>query len=268
MQASIVKFQEWANKVLAQLTKGTSGKNCKLAATNFYQLVGTPTFELALSPAYAGLICKETPKTLKKAYTIVCEHYAIYVERKMDKEIKATTKWNLFATPAKAKKEPSLDNKIEAKIKEVHSKFESLYLAQGSHAQARNFTRASPCPFTGSCYNCGNQGRKSEACSEPCSICKRADHSNFACKFCLMPGSTAHHPVTIMMAEQFYAEKRPLSSPKGMSPLNKKDSSAYAFDPLGPHFMSQLLNQDLINQMVHPHCMNTHHQPYNALNAK
>ncbi|KAJ9078957.1 hypothetical protein DSO57_1001173 [Entomophthora muscae] len=140
----------------------------------------------------------------------------------MDKETKATTKWNPFATPAKAKKETSLDNKIEAKIKEVHSKFESLYLAQDSCAQARNFTRAPPCPFTGICYNCGNQGQKSEACSEPCSICKGANHSNFACKFCLMPGSTAQRPVTVMMVEQFYAEERPLSFPEGMSPLKKR----------------------------------------------
>ncbi|KAJ9064309.1 hypothetical protein DSO57_1032027 [Entomophthora muscae] len=159
----------------------------------------------------------------------------------MDKEPKATTKWNPFETPAKAKKEPSLDNKLEAKIKEVHFKFESLYLAQGSRAQARNFTRAPPCPFTGICYNCGNQGHKYEACSEPYSICKGANHSCFACKFCLMPGSTAQGPVTVMMAEQFYAEKRPLSSPEGTSPLNEKDSSAYAFDPLDPHFMSLII---------------------------
>ncbi|KAJ9066690.1 hypothetical protein DSO57_1007190 [Entomophthora muscae] len=90
-QDFIVKFQECANKVLAQLTRGTSGKTCNLAATNFHQLVGIPTFELAFSSAYAGLIRKENPKTLEEAYTIVHEHYAIYVKLRMNKDAKATT---------------------------------------------------------------------------------------------------------------------------------------------------------------------------------
>ncbi|KAJ9060681.1 hypothetical protein DSO57_1038502 [Entomophthora muscae] len=209
MQAFIVKFQECANKVLVQLTKGTSGETRKLAAANFHQMVGIPTFEQALSPAYAGLIHKETPKTLEEAYTIVREHYSIYVERERDEETKATTKWNPFATTTKTKKKPSIDDKIEAKFKEIYSKFESLYLTPGSCTQARNFPRASPRPFTGIFYNCSTQGHKYEKCGEPCSICKGAGHSNFACKFRLMPGSTTQHPVTVMMAEQFYAEKMP-----------------------------------------------------------
>ncbi|KAJ9049533.1 hypothetical protein DSO57_1023445 [Entomophthora muscae] len=95
------KFQEYANKVLAQQTKGFLGTELKIIIDNFHSLVGIPTFKKALTPAYAGLICKANPSTLEEAYNLVRKNYTIYVEREEDEDAKATSKWNPFAVEAK-----------------------------------------------------------------------------------------------------------------------------------------------------------------------
>ncbi|KAJ9052162.1 hypothetical protein DSO57_1036994 [Entomophthora muscae] len=111
LQPFIVKFQEYANKVLAQQTKGFLGTERKLIIDNFHSLK-------ALTPAYAGLIRKTNPSTLEEEYNLVRKNYTIYVEREEDEDVKATSKWNSFSVKAK-KKEPSLVETLEAKIKEM-----------------------------------------------------------------------------------------------------------------------------------------------------
>ncbi|KAJ9072640.1 hypothetical protein DSO57_1025273 [Entomophthora muscae] len=42
-------------------------------------------------------------------------------------------------------------------------------------------------------------------------------------------------PIAVMMADQYYQnEKRPLTTPKSVSPLNKKNISDYIIDHSGP----------------------------------
>ncbi|KAJ9070394.1 hypothetical protein DSO57_1008435 [Entomophthora muscae] len=118
LQPFIVKFQEYANKVLTQQTKGSSGIKQKIITDNFHSLVGIPTFENALTPAYAGLICKSKPTTLEEAYNIVCKKFAIYMEREIDKDVKEASKWNPFS-PSSKKKEPLIAETIEAKLKDM-----------------------------------------------------------------------------------------------------------------------------------------------------
>ncbi|KAJ9051357.1 hypothetical protein DSO57_1005360 [Entomophthora muscae] len=233
LQPFIVKFQEYANKVLAQQTKGFSGTERKLIIDNFHSLVVIPTFEKALTPAYAGLIRKANPSTLEEAYNLVCENYTIYVKREEDEDVKATSKWNPFAMEAK-KKEPSTVEKLEAKIKEMQNRFEAIYLAHEHPSRVTGYRQAQHnAPFTCNCYNCNKQGHKSERCTAPCSICNGTNHSNYRCSHCIH--TNVQRPIAVMMSEQFYqTEKRPLSTPKGVSPLNKKTNSDYIIDHNGP----------------------------------
>ncbi|KAJ9053120.1 hypothetical protein DSO57_1027462 [Entomophthora muscae] len=100
-QHLLSQFQEYANKVLVQQTKGFLGTERKLIIDNFHSLVGISTFENALTPVYAGLIRKTNPSTLEEAYNLVRKNYTIYVEREQDKDVKAMSKWNPFAVEAK-----------------------------------------------------------------------------------------------------------------------------------------------------------------------
>ncbi|KAJ9078149.1 hypothetical protein DSO57_1009846 [Entomophthora muscae] len=209
LQPFIVKLQEYANKVLAQQIKGTSGNECRIITDNFHSLVRIPNFENAPTHNYAGLI----------------------LEREQDEEAKATLKWNPFP-PVFKKKEPSIDETNEAKFKDMQTKFEAIYLAH-KRPNCPSCTSQGPYVFTSNCYNCGNQGHKLDWCSKPCYICKSADHSNFSCNHCLQDGT--QQPVTVIMAEKFYQnEKHLLSTPEGASPLNKKNNSNYIIERNGP----------------------------------
>ncbi|KAJ9072520.1 hypothetical protein DSO57_1026717 [Entomophthora muscae] len=131
----------------------------------FQDLVGIPIFENALTPSYAGLI--------------FLENYAIYVERELNKDVKATSKCNPLSSSSK-KKETSIAKTIEAKFKDIQSRFEAIYLAH-EHPSCGPRPIQGPYVFTGNCYNCGNHGHKSERCTKPCSIFKSTDHTNFSC---------------------------------------------------------------------------------------
>ncbi|KAJ9078326.1 hypothetical protein DSO57_1007623 [Entomophthora muscae] len=90
-----------------------------------------------------------------------------------------------------------------------------------------------PYVFTGNCYNCDDQGHKSERCTKPCSICKNTDHTNFSCNQCMR--NITQRPIAVIMADQYYQnEKHPLITPESGSPLNKKNSSDYIIDHSGP----------------------------------
>ncbi|KAJ9050813.1 hypothetical protein DSO57_1010813 [Entomophthora muscae] len=123
------------------------------------------------------------------------------------------------------KKEPSLVETLEAKIKEMQNRFEAIYLAHERTSRVTGYRQAQHnAPFTGNCYNCNKQGHRSERCTAPCSICKGTDHSNYSCAHCIR--TNVQHPIAVMMSEQFYQiEKCPLSTPKGVSPLKKKTNS-------------------------------------------
>ncbi|KAJ9057168.1 hypothetical protein DSO57_1025216 [Entomophthora muscae] len=71
-------------------------------------------------------------------------------------------------------------------------------------------------------YNCNKQGHKSKRCTSPCSICKGTDHSNYSCAHCIC--TNVQRPIA----------NNPLSTPKGVSPLNKKTNSDYIIDHNGP----------------------------------
>ncbi|KAJ9081432.1 hypothetical protein DSO57_1014729 [Entomophthora muscae] len=211
LQPFIVKFQEYANK-------GSSGIEQKIISDNFHSLVGIPTFENALTPAYAGLIRKANLATLEEAYNIVCENYAIYVECKLDNK--------------QQKKDPSIAETIEAKFKDMQSQFEAIYLAH-EHPSCGPRPMQGHYVFTGNCYNCDDQGQKLERCTKPCSICKSTDHTNFSCNQRMR--NTTQCPIAVMMADQYYQnEKRPLTTPESVSPLNKKNSSDYSIYHSGP----------------------------------
>ncbi|KAJ9063339.1 hypothetical protein DSO57_1001244 [Entomophthora muscae] len=208
LQPFIVKFQEYTNKVLVQQTKGFSGADHKLIINNFHSLAN--------------------PSTLEEAYNLVCENYVIYVEREQDEEAKATSKWNSFIGEAKKKETLSMEA-LETKIKKMRNRFKAIYLAHERSARSTNYRHMDTAPFSGICYNCNEQGQKSERCTAPCSICKGTDHSNYACPHCIC--NNAQRPIAVMMAEQFYqTEKRPLSTPEGEFLLNKKTNSGYIID--------------------------------------
>ncbi|KAJ9081047.1 hypothetical protein DSO57_1018668 [Entomophthora muscae] len=219
LQPFIVKFQEYTNKVLTQQTKGSSGIEQKIISDNFHSLVGIPTFKNALTPAYAGLIRKANPATLKEAYNIVCENYAIYVERELDKDVKATSKWNPLSSSSK-KKEPSIVKTIEDKFKDIQSWFKAIYLAH-ERPSCGPRPMQGPYVFTGNCYNSANQGYKSKRYIKPCSIFKSTDHTNFSCNQRMH--NTTQRPIAVMMVDQYYQnKKRLLTTPGSVSPLNKK----------------------------------------------
>ncbi|KAJ9082447.1 hypothetical protein DSO57_1004368 [Entomophthora muscae] len=198
-----------------------------------YHLETTHTILQFLShtPAYTGLVRKAKPATLEEAYNIVCKNYAIYIERELNKDAKATSKWNPFS-PISKKKEPSITEKIEAKFKDMQSWFEAIYL-EHKRPSCGPRPMQGPYMFTGNCYNCGDQVHKSKRCTKPCSICKNTDHTNFSCNQHMR--NTTQCPIAVMMADQYYQnEKRPLTTPKSVSPLNKKNSSDYIIDHSGP----------------------------------
>ncbi|KAJ9082058.1 hypothetical protein DSO57_1008191 [Entomophthora muscae] len=235
MQEFIVTFQECANAVLAQHVKSENGSKRVMAADTFHRLIGIPTFEAALTLTYAAFICKEEPNTLKDAYNLMHKQYTIYVECKIDKYAHAASIWNPFIDKVKVKKEAKLVKTMEAKFKELNSKFESLFLAQTC---APRSNQDPPCqPSTNyTCYNCNEVGHVSRDCTRKCSICKQPDHSNFCCPHCYCPGP-GQHPHHIMMAEHDYEnEKRGLSSSASPNPMNKKTNSDYFVDPSDPHF--------------------------------
>ncbi|KAJ9083555.1 hypothetical protein DSO57_1033637 [Entomophthora muscae] len=213
--------------------------------------MGIPTFEKALTPAYAGLIRKANPSTLEEAYNLVRKNYTIYVEREQDEDTKATSKWNPFAVKAK-KKEPSLVETLEAKIKEMQNYFEAIYLAHERPSRATGYRQAQHnALFTGNCYNCNKQGHKSERCTAPCSICKGTDHSNYSCAHRIC--TNVQRPIAVMMSEQFYqTEKRPLSTPMGVSPLNKKTNSDYIIDYNGPDLSPLIKPRHIISWAPSP----------------
>ncbi|KAJ9078005.1 hypothetical protein DSO57_1011293 [Entomophthora muscae] len=231
LQPFIVKFQEYTNKVLTQQTKGSSGIEQKIISDKFHSLVGIPTFENALTPAYAGLICKANPATLEEAYNIVRENYTIYMECELDKDLKATSKWNPFSSSSR-KKEPSIAETIEAKFKDTQSQFEAIYLAHERPSCGLRPMQG-PYVFTGNCYNCSDQGHKSERCTKPCSICKSTDHTNFGCNQHMH--NTTQRYIAVMMADQYYQNKKhTLTILESVFPLNKKNSSDYIIDHSGP----------------------------------
>ncbi|KAJ9059301.1 hypothetical protein DSO57_1003918 [Entomophthora muscae] len=112
--------------------------------------------------------------------------------------------------------------------------FETIYLAHERPSRVTGYRQAQHnAPFTGNCYNCNKQGHKSERCTSPCSICKGTNHSNYSCAHRIC--TNVQRPIAVMMSEQFYqTEKHPLSTPKGVSPLNKKTNSDYIIDHNGP----------------------------------
>ncbi|KAJ9057888.1 hypothetical protein DSO57_1018066 [Entomophthora muscae] len=202
---------------------GRSGK-LKLESAS----LGIPTFENALIPAYARLICKANPATLEEAYNIVCENYAIYVERELDRDVKATSKWNPFSSSSK-KKEPSIAETIEAKFKDMQSQFEAIYLAH-EHPSCGPRPMQGPYVFTGNCYNCSNQGHKSKRCTKPCSICKSTDHTNFSYKQCM--GNTTQRPIAVMMADQYCKFIASLALDKTVFPCCTKKTAQSPAKPL------------------------------------
>ncbi|KAJ9062616.1 hypothetical protein DSO57_1008910 [Entomophthora muscae] len=108
---------------------------------------------------------------------------------------------------------PYLVEKLEANIKEMQNCFEAIYLA---HERSSRVT-----------------GHKSERCTTPCSIFKGTDHSNYSCSHHIC--ANVQRLIAVMMSKQFYqTEKRPLSTTKGVSPLNKKANSDYINDHDGP----------------------------------
>ncbi|KAJ9063907.1 hypothetical protein DSO57_1036111 [Entomophthora muscae] len=132
------------------------------------------------------------------------------------------------------KKEPSTVEKLVAKIKEMQNHFETIYLAHERPSRVTGYRQVQHnAPFTGNCYNCNKQGHNSERCSAPCSICKGTDHINYSCAHRIR--TNVQCPIAVMMSEQFYqTEKHPLSTPEGVSPLNKKTNSDYIIDHNGP----------------------------------
>ncbi|KAJ9057508.1 hypothetical protein DSO57_1022055 [Entomophthora muscae] len=130
------------------------------------------------------------------------KNYIIYVEREQDKDVKATSKWNPFAVEEK-KKELFLIETLEAKIKEMQTCFEAIYLAHEYPSRVTGYRQAQHnAPFTGNCYNCNKQGHKSERCAAPCSICKGTDHSNYSCVHCIC--ANVKCSIAVTMSEQFY----------------------------------------------------------------
>ncbi|KAJ9082207.1 hypothetical protein DSO57_1006652 [Entomophthora muscae] len=116
----------------------------------------------------------------------------------------------------------------------MQTHFEAIYLAHERPSRLTGYRQAQHnAPFTENCYNCNKQGHKSERCTAPCSICKGTEHSNYSCAHRIC--TNVQCPIAVMMSEQFYqTEKRPLSTPKGVSPLNKKTNSDYIIDHNGP----------------------------------
>ncbi|KAJ9060972.1 hypothetical protein DSO57_1025335 [Entomophthora muscae] len=116
-------------------------------------LVGIPTFKNTLTPAYAGLIRKANPSTLEEAYNLMRKNYTIYVEREQDEDVKANSKWNPFTVEAN-KKEPYFVETLEAKIKEMQTRFEAIYLAHKHPSRVTGYRQVQHnYPFTGNCYN-------------------------------------------------------------------------------------------------------------------
>ncbi|KAJ9049928.1 hypothetical protein DSO57_1019419 [Entomophthora muscae] len=116
----------------------------------------------------------------------------------------------------------------------MQNRFEALYLTHERPSRVTGYRQAQHnAPFTGNCYNCNKQGHKSERCTTHCSICKGTDHSNYSCAHRIR--TNVQRPIAVMMSEQFYqTDKRLLSTPKVVSPLNKKTNSDHIIDHNGP----------------------------------
>ncbi|KAJ9051266.1 hypothetical protein DSO57_1006188 [Entomophthora muscae] len=94
----------------------------------------------------------------------------------------------------------------------MQSRFEAIYLVHERPSCGPRPIQG-PYVFTGNCYNCSDQGHKSERCTKPCSIFKNTDHTNFSCNQCMH--NITQRPIAVMMADQCYKnEKCPLITPK------------------------------------------------------